>query len=86
VVEADGTVVPVSYGFSKQYTLRNITNQRVREAKSEYLMKGRYSGFRNLCRGVFQNIINSDSLFLNWYELIVNQSHKNDGRVWLSSH
>ena len=71
VVEANGIVVPISYGFSRDYQLCNLHEQRLREAWPEYL-ESRYLTFRQLCRQLFEDLIGlSDSGLFNWYELIV---------------
>jgi len=76
VVESDGYVVPVSFGFSKRYAICNITNQRFSTGQSNYLNDGKYDGFRKICKDVFRDIMNSKNLVLfNWYELITNKSH-----------
>jgi Fe-coproporphyrin III synthase len=77
IVEADGTVVPLSYGFSKDYAICNITTQRLSRAKSEYILNGNYSKFRKLCKELFTEIINSKEIILfNWYELITRRSQE----------
>jgi Fe-coproporphyrin III synthase len=77
VVEASGSVVPLSYGFSKKYELCNLKNKRLSEAWPHYLERGRYIAFRNLCQSVFREISQPTHLpFFNWHETIVAHSHK----------
>ena len=84
VVEADGSVVPIAYNFSKRYKLCNIKNQRLSEIWPAYLRRqeGGYMMFRKLCQEVFREIstnsLSNEPLlpFFNWYELIVSRSNK----------
>lgn len=89
VVEADGSVVPIAYNFSKRYELCNIKNKRLSEIWPSYVQQdqeGGYRMFRKLCQEVFREISNTSSgdkkqqqepllPFFNWYELIVNRSY-----------
>lgn len=75
VLQADGSVVPMSYGFSKKYEICNIYRQRLIESWNEYCQSG-YRDFRQLCKHVFSEAtIPAELPFFNWYELIVNRSH-----------
>jgi MoaA/NifB/PqqE/SkfB family radical SAM enzyme len=76
VIEADGAVVPISYGFSRQYAVGNITQQRLTEAWASFVQDG-YARFRDLCRRLFQELEKEprELPFFNWYELIVSRSH-----------
>ncbi len=75
VVEADGTVVPISYGFAKGYALCTLAHQKLSQAWPAYVQQG-YPIFRDLCQAVFAEIAaQSGLLFLNWHELIVARSH-----------
>jgi MoaA/NifB/PqqE/SkfB family radical SAM enzyme len=76
VVEADGTVVPISYGFAKDYAICNLRHQRLSEAWPSYRHHG-YLAFRKLCQDIFEEIaVPSELPFFNWYDLIVTRSHK----------
>ncbi len=76
VAEADGTVVPISYGFAKDYAICNIRYQRLSEAWPSYRQRG-YLAFRKLCKDLFKEIaVPSELPFFNWHELIVTRSHK----------
>jgi MoaA/NifB/PqqE/SkfB family radical SAM enzyme len=75
VLEPDGSVVPVSYGFSRDYKLCNVKEQRLADAWPDYLANG-YLGFRDLCRRVWEEISAPDApLLSNWHEVIVSRSH-----------
>jgi hypothetical protein len=77
VVEADGSVVPIAYGFSRKYQLCNITHERLSEIWPRYLQNGSYRIFRNLCKRVFNEISTPTDLpFFNWYELLVRRSNE----------
>jgi MoaA/NifB/PqqE/SkfB family radical SAM enzyme len=70
VLEADGTVVPIGYGFSREYAVGNILKRRLRELAPEWIERG-YPDFRKLCRRVYAEACQpSDLPFLNWYELL----------------
>ena len=75
VLEADGSVVPLCYGFSKEYEICNVRIRRLLEAWDSYVEQG-YLAFRKLCREVFQEVCAPAILpFFNWHEMIVARSH-----------
>jgi len=70
VLEADGTLAPVEYGFGREYAIGNIRERRLRELAPEWIAEG-YPRFRELCRRVYAEACQpSDLPFLNWYELL----------------
>jgi MoaA/NifB/PqqE/SkfB family radical SAM enzyme len=70
VIESDGTVVPVQYGFARQYALGNLKDRRLRELAERWRCN-RASAFRTLCRRVFEQITAPAELpFVNWYEML----------------
>jgi Fe-coproporphyrin III synthase len=70
VLEADGTLVPMGYGFSREYAVGNIRDRRLRELAPEW-MAYLYPRFRELCARVYSEAcVPSDLPFLNWYELL----------------
>jgi MoaA/NifB/PqqE/SkfB family radical SAM enzyme len=75
VMEADGAVVPISYGFSRQYQICNLKEQSMGQGWTAFLNQG-YPEFRQLCRGLFEELVSPDqrSLF-NWHERVVARSH-----------
>lgn len=74
VIEADGSAVPVSYGFSKIFRICNVNDESLAAAWPRYAQSG-YREFRRLCRGVFDEIMEPSALpFFNWYELMVARS------------
>jgi len=76
VVEADGAVVPISYGFSRRYQICSLQEQRLDQGWQSFLGKG-YPEFRRLCRELFEELIspNQRPLF-NWHERVVARSHR----------
>lgn len=75
VLEPDGTVVPVSYGFSRRYKLCNVKEQRLVDAWPYYLANG-YPEFRALCRRVWDKLCAPDApLLSNWHEVIASRSY-----------
>jgi MoaA/NifB/PqqE/SkfB family radical SAM enzyme len=75
VLEPDGTVVPVAYGFSRRYQLGNVKEHRLVHAWSDYLANG-FSAFRALCRSVWEELCAPDApLLSNWHEVVVSRSH-----------
>lgn len=70
VVEPDGTVVPVQYGFSRQYALGNLYQNGLR-ALAETWRREKEPAFRRLCREVFAEVVQPSELpFCNWYEIL----------------
>jgi MoaA/NifB/PqqE/SkfB family radical SAM enzyme len=75
VLEPDGTIVPVSYGFSRQYELCNVREHRLADSWRDYLANG-YPAFRALCRQVWEELCGPDApLLSNWHEVIMSRSH-----------
>lgn len=78
ILEPDGALVPVSYGFGRSYQVCNVQQQRLAAAWPEFVKNG-YPEFRLLCRRLFEDIVQGkiDQLF-NWYEEIVERSQQPD--------
>jgi Fe-coproporphyrin III synthase len=74
VMEADGTVVPISYGFSRRYQICNLKDLKLQDGWQSFLNE-RYPEFRQLCLELFEELIspNQRPLF-NWHERIVAKS------------
>ena len=73
VVEADGTVVPVSYGMARRYSVGNLHEGRLAAAWRRWTIAG-YPDFRAHCRAVFDEICSSSRRLVNWHELVVARS------------
>ncbi|MES1258545.1 MAG: radical SAM protein [Acidobacteriota bacterium] len=70
VLEADGTMVPVGYGFSRDYAIGNIRERRLRDAGPAWIAHG-YPAFRELCKQVYEEACRpSDLPFFNWHEML----------------
>jgi Fe-coproporphyrin III synthase len=78
VVETDGSVVPLSYGFSHQYRVCDLGDQDLAAAWPEFLER-RYPAFRRLCRDLWTDISTSDRPVVNWHELIAECSNARAG-------
>jgi MoaA/NifB/PqqE/SkfB family radical SAM enzyme len=74
VVEADGTVVPVQYGFARRYALGNLQEASLAELAMRW-RRERYSSFQRLCRRIFDDLAAPPTLpFFNWYDTIQRQA------------
>ena len=70
VVEADGNVAPLGYGFARRFGLGSIAENRLKDLAPDWIRQ-RYPAFRELCRDVYAEACTpSDLPFLNWYEMI----------------
>ncbi len=75
IVETNGSIVPISYGFCKKYEICNLNTQSLSEGWSTYIKNKRYDAFRTLCKTVLKEIATPSMLpFFNWYELITRRS------------
>ena len=73
VMEADGTVVPISYGFARQYQICNLREQSLRQSWARFVRNG-YIAYRYLCRELFVELTNRNQPLMNWYEQVVARS------------
>lgn len=79
VLEADGTIVPISYGFARRYQLCNVRAQRLAAAWPSYLRRA-YPAFKQLCKEVYDELCGTDGpLLVNWHEAMVARSHVQQG-------
>jgi len=75
VVEADGTIVPISYGVSHRYRICQLPHERLGAAWPRYAEHG-YRAFRELCRAVHvEATLPSVLPFFDWHAMIVARSH-----------
>ena len=77
IVESDGFVVPIQYGFSRAYGLGNLRDDSFRNHAAKWKMDC-YPSFRQLCRQVFHQLVDadrSDVPFTNWYGMIMQSSY-----------
>jgi len=76
VVEADGYVAPLGYGFARRFGLGSIAKNRLKDLAPGWISQ-RYPAFRQLCRDVYaQACTPTDLPFFNWYEMIGTRSAK----------
>ena len=70
IVEVDGTVVPIQYGFAREFALGNLHYATLKVLADRW-RRERYPHFRDLCRRVFEDLtVPTDLPFVNWYEMI----------------
>ena len=76
VLEPDGTLVPLTYGFSRRYAICNVKQQMPATVWPDYARQA-YPRFRQLCRQVFDELTASGAQPLfNWHEEIAASSHR----------
>ena len=70
VIEPDGEVLPLQYGFSRHYSLGNLRDLGIRDMTE--LWRGELGArFHRLCRQLFDEIRGNDEWeFFNWYEQV----------------
>ena len=70
VLETDGTLVPLEYGFARRYALGSIHQDRLATLAPRWRTEV-YPAFRKLCEGVFtgQSAASAPPVF-NWYEAV----------------
>jgi len=68
VIEPDGMVVPLEYGFGRAYALGTLHERALPELAAQWKAT-RYPAFRALCQRVFADLTAPAALpFVNWYE------------------
>ncbi len=78
IVENDGWVVPMQYGFSRAYGLGNLRDDSFRHHAARWKTNV-YPSFRQLCRKVFERMTDDDKPdlpFTNWYGMIMQSSYQ----------
>jgi MoaA/NifB/PqqE/SkfB family radical SAM enzyme len=78
IVENDGFVVPMQYGFSRAYGLGSLKDDSFRHLAARWKTNV-YPSFRQLCRKVFDRMVDNDRPdlpFTNWYGLIMQSSYR----------
>jgi Fe-coproporphyrin III synthase len=70
VIEADGEVVPLTYGFARPYSLGNLTCARLQELAKGWRESG-YQAFRKLCRLAYEEASAPHEMpYFDWYEAV----------------
>ena len=83
ILESDGFVVPIQYGFSRAYGLGNIKDDSFRNHAARW-KRNVYPSFRGLCRTVFERMVddyNPNQPFTNWYGMIMQTSYQHQPLV-----
>jgi MoaA/NifB/PqqE/SkfB family radical SAM enzyme len=74
VLEQDGLVAPVAYGFGRRFRVCNSREQDLKTAWDSYVGTG-YLEFRMLCRKAWEALAEPQTpTLLNWHDLIVARS------------
>lgn len=69
IIEPDGTVVPLQYGFSRRYALGNLYSASLATLEHQWRREGRQP-FWELCHRVFNRMTEaSEAPLSNWYEM-----------------
>jgi MoaA/NifB/PqqE/SkfB family radical SAM enzyme len=81
IIEPDGEVVPIEYGFARQYSVGNLNQAGLFELMERW-RRNNLLEFRALCRRVYQVTTQPAELpFFNWYETLcemaVDSTHGN---------
>jgi MoaA/NifB/PqqE/SkfB family radical SAM enzyme len=85
VIEADGSAVPLSYGFSRRFALGNIHAAPLHRLAAHWRAR-RYPAFRRLCRRVYRQMVGGEcQAMVNWYELVSRAAAGGAGRGATSS-
>ena len=67
VIERDGTVVPLQFGFPRAYALGNLKETSLHDLGVRWRRES-HGRFRDLCHRAFSTAIADASPLLNWYE------------------
>jgi len=74
VIEGDGAVVPLQYGFGRFYTIGDITRESLKDAAARW-RQWAYEPFMALCRSVYDlHVAPGDQRFFNWYGAVTTAS------------
>jgi MoaA/NifB/PqqE/SkfB family radical SAM enzyme len=85
VIEPDGAVVPLQYGFSRRCQVGNLHHTSFSAMAAQWKRHG-FPGFRELCATVFASELSKDTLpIFNWYEAISNASRASGGATAVSA-
>lgn len=86
VIESDGIVVPVQYGFSRRFAIANIVTEPLDQAAARW-RRERYQPFVSLCRQVHDREVRSSvDPFFNWYAAVTVASRQPHGRTSAAIH
>lgn len=69
VIEADGTVVPMHYGFPRRFALGNLHQTTLGRLSAEWRRDG-YRQFEAICGQAYRQATHGDSKVINWSEIL----------------
>ena len=70
VLQTDGVVAPLQYGFPRRWCLGNLKDARLETLATTWL-QSHYGPFRTLCREVRDGVLRQPSVpIVNWYSLV----------------
>lgn len=70
ILETDGTISPLEYGFARAFSLGNLHQTRLADLATPWRTDV-YPRFRHLCRDVFNQLAHpSNPPIFNWYEAV----------------
>jgi Fe-coproporphyrin III synthase len=70
IVEADGTVVPLCFGFPRAFSIGSLYEAPLRDLAIRWRRES-YDAFRGVCQMVFESVSRQGDLeFFNWYEMV----------------
>jgi hypothetical protein len=76
VIEADGYIVPLQYGFACAFALGNLHEATLAELAAHWCGDGHHR-FHELCQRVFAALADGDDPpYVNWYEVMRHQAHE----------
>lgn len=79
VIETDGMVVPLQYGFPRAYALGNLANARL-SAMAETWRRNSRPAFHALCRAAYEQITHATTpRFISWYDTLAKLGHSLPG-------
>jgi hypothetical protein len=78
VLETNGDVVPLAYGFGRKFRVCNMLQENLTDALPAFRANV-YPSFRALCRKLRAEILAQDDLpYFNWYDRVTHASLEYD--------
>jgi MoaA/NifB/PqqE/SkfB family radical SAM enzyme len=79
VIEADGTAVPLTYGFPRAFALGDIHADPLHVLAARW-REEHYPSFRRVCRAVYQRLVSRKrAAMVNWYEMVAKAAARQAG-------
>ncbi|HLP88917.1 MAG TPA: radical SAM protein [Nostocaceae cyanobacterium] len=74
IIEADGTIVPIQYGFARNYALGNLQQASLNELFTRWYQES-HPSFLQLCQRVYNDLTAPAELpIVDWYEALTKES------------